>query len=143
GDFAAAIEAAVRRLDRSYLAVQGPPGTGKTWTGARVVRALVEDGWKVGVVAQGHRTIEQLLDEAIGAGLDPERVVKRADRGGDHRGRKLGDRDLLAAVTGEGGLLVGGTSYDLVNDHRVPAGSLDLLVIDEAGQFSLADTLAV
>ncbi|MCB0965164.1 MAG: TM0106 family RecB-like putative nuclease, partial [Acidimicrobiales bacterium] len=144
GEFAAAIEAAVRRLDRSYLAVQGPPGTGKTWTGARVIAALVADGWKVGVVAQGHRTIEQLLDEAIAAGVAADRVVKRADRGGDHGGRKLGDRDLLAAVTGtEGGLLVGGTSYDMVSDKRVPAGSLDLLVVDEAGQFSLADTLAV
>jgi uncharacterized protein len=30
-----------------------------------------------------------------------------------------------------------------VSDKRVPAGSLDLLVIDEAGQFSLADTIAV
>ena len=38
-DVAAAILAAVRDLDRSYLAVQGPPGTGKSTTGAEVIAA--------------------------------------------------------------------------------------------------------
>lgn len=141
--FAPAIAASVRALDRSYLAVQGPPGTGKTTVGAAVIADLVADGWKVGVVAQSHRTIEGMLDKAVRTGLDPSLVVKRAGGGGDHLGTSLDDADLLARVCGEGGLLVGGTTWDFVSDKRVPAGSLDLLVIDEAGQFSLADTLAV
>ncbi|MEH3143721.1 MAG: DEAD/DEAH box helicase, partial [Mycobacterium kyogaense] len=37
----------------------------------------------------------------------------------------------------------GGTAWDFANDRRVPAGSLDLLVVEEAGQFSLANTIAV
>jgi uncharacterized protein len=37
---------------------------------------------------------------------------------------------------------VGGTAWTMTG-KEVPAGSLDLLVIDEAGQFSLANTLAV
>jgi superfamily I DNA and/or RNA helicase len=39
--------------------------------------------------------------------------------------------------------VVGGTAWDFANDNRIPPGSLDLLVIDEAGQFCLANTIAV
>jgi superfamily I DNA and/or RNA helicase len=38
--------------------------------------------------------------------------------------------------------VLGGTAWDFSNPERVPRGSLDLLVIDEAGQFSLASTIA-
>ena len=44
-------------LDQSVLAIQGPPGSGKTYTGARMICALLREGKKVGVVAtapQGH-----------------------------------------------------------------------------------------
>ena len=58
----AAVVRDVLRLDRSFLAVQGPPGSGKTHVGAHVIAALVRDhGWKVGVVAQSHPVIENLL----------------------------------------------------------------------------------
>lgn len=143
-DFATAITAAVRSLDRSYLAVQGPPGTGKTTTGAEVIKRLVSSGWKVGVVAQGHKTIESMMDKVIDIGVAPDQVVKRAGGGGDHKGAKLSDAKLRAKVLEpEVGCLVGGTKWDFVNENRIPAGSLDLVVIDEAGQFSLADTIAV
>ena len=39
--------------------------------------------------------------------------------------------------------MVGGTAWDFAHDARIPRESLDLLVIDEAGQFSLASTIAV
>jgi uncharacterized protein len=39
--------------------------------------------------------------------------------------------------------VIGGTAWDFANPTRVPPGSLDLLVIDEAGQFCLANTIAV
>jgi superfamily I DNA and/or RNA helicase len=39
--------------------------------------------------------------------------------------------------------VIGGTAWDFANPNRVPPGSLDLLVIDEAGQFCLANTIAV
>jgi superfamily I DNA and/or RNA helicase len=38
--------------------------------------------------------------------------------------------------------VLGGTAWDFSNQERVPRGSFDLLVIDEAGQFSLASTIA-
>ena len=143
-DFASAITDAVRDLDRSYLAVQGPPGTGKTTTGAQVIKRLVDAGWKVGVVAQGHKTIEAMMDKVIDTGVAPEQVVKRSGGGGDHRGLKLTDAKLKTKVLEpDVGCLVGGTKWDFVNENRIPAGSLDLVVIDEAGQFALADTIAV
>ena len=145
-DVAAAIVAAVRDLDRSYLAVQGPPGTGKSTTGAKVIAELIEGGWKVGVVAQSHRTVEGLMQKALAAGVDPERLVKKDGGSADQPGTVATDAQLLAAATADrsvGGLLIGGTAWDFVSDKRVPAGSLDLLVVDEAGQFSLADTIAV
>src|SRR3546814_7900823 len=55
-------------------------------------------------------------------------------------------RGGLAAFTAEhgaGGFVVGGTAWDFSHEGRIPRGSLDLLVIDEAGQFSLASTIAV
>ena len=45
-----AVHAAVRALDRSYVAVQGPPGAGKTFLASHVIARLVAEGAKVGVV---------------------------------------------------------------------------------------------
>jgi len=75
--FIDAITAAVEALDHSYLAVQGPPGTGKTHVGSHVIARLVARGWKVGVVAQSHAVVENLLCTAVNkAGVDPRTVAK-------------------------------------------------------------------
>ncbi len=39
--------------------------------------------------------------------------------------------------------MIGGTAWDFANAGRVPRLSLDLLVIEEAGQYSIANTIAV
>ncbi len=134
-------------LDRSYLAVQGPPGTGKTYVGSHVVARLVaEKGYKVGVVAQSHAVVENMLDRIVAAGLPPERVAKARKAGaGDEPSFTAIAKDGYAAFADEhpDGFVIGGTAWDLSHAGRVPRGSLDLLVIDEAGQFSLASTIAV
>jgi predicted RecB family nuclease len=133
----------IRELDRSYVAVQGPPGTGKTYTGSRVVAELVNEGWRVGVVAQGHSTVEHFLRAAIAAGVDPSRIVKRNGQsdGGTKPWATPGDNvELVDAIDAiQGGALVGGTAWTFAGT----VDGLDLLVIDEAGQFSLANTIAV
>ncbi|MFJ2551034.1 TM0106 family RecB-like putative nuclease [Microbacterium sp. NPDC087591] len=145
-----AIDAIVRGildLDRSYLAVQGPPGTGKTFTGSQVIARLVnEHGFKVGVVAQSHAIIETLLDRVVAHGVSPAQVGK-APKNPDADPSytvipKSGMAAFLAEHTNEG-VVVGGTAWDFSNTSRVDRGGLDLLVIDEAGQFSLASTIAV
>ncbi|WP_033196873.1 TM0106 family RecB-like putative nuclease [Agromyces italicus] len=149
-DYVPAVVESVRRLDRSYLAVQGPPGTGKTYLAAHVIAALVRDhGWRIGVVAQSHSVVENVLDAVVNAaGLDRELVAKHlkdAGQAGAHGFTALSTKDGVAAFTGDrpGGYVIGGTAWDFCNVRRVPRGSLDLLVIDEAGQFSLASTIAV
>lgn len=153
-----AVVASLLDLDRSYLAVQGPPGTGKSYLGAHVIARLVaEHGWKIGVVAQSHAVVENLLDRVVAAGLDAALVGKvpsggREDdqEGGEgadpvHRFTPLPANGHLefAGVNEAGGFVLGGTAWDFANAARVPRGSLDLLVVDEAGQFSLASTVAV
>jgi predicted RecB family nuclease len=141
------ITRAVRDLDRSYLAVQGPPGTGKTYVGSHVIAKLVRDhGYKVGVVAQGHATVEHLLDRVIAAGVPAAQVGKAPkDASATHPFTVL-PKNGVAAFTAEheaSGFVIGGTAWDFSHEGRIPRGSLDLLVIDEAGQFSLASTIAV
>ncbi len=138
-------------LDHSYLAVQGPPGTGKTYLGSRVIATLAaEHGWRIGVVAQGHATVEHVLDQVVAAGL-PQRQVAKAPRSGadpaDYataRYTVLGEAGDLYdyALNQPGGFVIGGTAWDFSNPDRVRRRSLDLLVIDEAGQYSLAATIA-
>ena len=141
---------AVRRLDRSFLAVQGPPGTGKTYLGSHVVARLVAAGWRVGAVAQSHAVVENLLAAALRAGVPPEQVAKkRRDRPAGEPAvgwaelapDALAGHAAAAGRAGEG-CLVGGTAWDFAHP-RWDAGGLDLLVVDEAGQFSLANTVAV
>ena len=51
--------------------------------------------------------------------------------------------DYATFIADNAGCVIGGTAWDFANPNRVPPGSLDLLVIDEAGQFCLANTIAV
>lgn len=138
------ITAALLDLDSSYLAVHGPPGTGKTHTAARVIQHLVtEHRWRVGVVAQSHATVENLLDCVIDAGLDPQRIAKKRYDHQAPRWQEIDGGAYAAFLADTPGCVIGGTAWDFANANRIPPGSLDLLVIDEAGQFCLANTIAV
>lgn len=146
-DEVTAIARTVADLDRSYLAVQGPPGTGKTYVGSHVIARLVaERGYRVGVVAQSHATVEHMLDRVIAAGVPAARVGKAPkDPAAAHAFTVLPKNGIpaFAAENAAHGFVVGGTAWDFSHEGRIPRGSLDLLVIDEAGQFSLASTVAV
>ncbi|HSO63918.1 MAG TPA: TM0106 family RecB-like putative nuclease [Ornithinibacter sp.] len=142
-----AIEAALLGSDDSYLAVQGPPGTGKTYVASRVVARLVARGWRVGVTSQGHKAIENVLRAVVAAGVPAEQVGKATRDTVNAPWTTLAKADALAAFTGAHesagrGYVIGGTAWDLTNTRRVRRGQLDLVVVDEAGQFSLAKTLA-
>ncbi|MDQ0679853.1 putative RecB family nuclease [Arthrobacter pascens] len=142
-DYVTAITTSLLDLDHSYLAVQGPPGTGKTYVGSHVIARLVDAGWKIGVVGQSHAVVENMLCTAIEtAGVDPSRVAKKLSTPHKVLWHCTSDNEVAALLASGGGCLVGGTAWTMTG-KSVPAGSLDLLVIDEAGQFSLANTLAV
>ncbi|THG33598.1 TM0106 family RecB-like putative nuclease [Naasia lichenicola] len=147
-----AIVASALSLDNSYLAVQGPPGSGKTYVAAQVIaRLVVEHGWRIGVVAQSHSVVENVLAATLATGIDPALVGKKPSKdspptSSDGPGwTTLGSDGHAAflAAHAASGCVIGGTAWDFANTKRVQRRELDLLVIDEAGQFSLANTIAV
>lgn len=148
--FILAIHDALLGMDDSYVAVQGPPGTGKTYIGGRVIADLVlRHGWKVGVCSQSHQAIENILSAVAKAGVPLDQIAKHTKCTDDPPWTDLekADRlrrfiDTLTETHQGSGFVVGGTAWDLTNTKRIQRGELDLVVIDEAGQYSLANTLA-
>ena len=122
--------------------MHGPPGTGKTFTSAKVIARLVnEHAWRIGVVAQSHAVVENLLGCVIEAGVPPDRVGKKKSAGAPWR--EVDEKDYAAFIADTEGCVIGGTAWDFANSGRVPRLALDLLVVEEAGQYSLANTIAV
>jgi predicted RecB family nuclease len=138
----------VLALDESYLFVQGPPGAGKTYTGARTIVDLMARGLRVGIASTSHKAIHHLLAEI-------ERVAEA--RGVMFRGYKKSSSEDTNYASNAGmientndaalcagdprALLVAGTAW-LFSDAAMQA-SVDVLAIDEAGQVSLADAIAM
>lgn len=139
------VDALVEALESargSYVAVQGPPGTGKTHVGSHAVKALVERGWRVGITGQSHAVVENFLTKLVRIGIPAEQVGKEKGRRDDDRERPwtaLPNRATAFAHLAEPGHVLGGTAWTFAH---ADAPEVDLLVIDEAGQFSLAMTLA-
>ncbi|MGA3124272.1 MAG: TM0106 family RecB-like putative nuclease [Polyangiaceae bacterium] len=143
-------ETAVNRalaIEGSVLAVQGPPGTGKTHDGARMIIALVKAGKRVGITANSHKVITNLLnhvcDAARDAGLQLQAVQKNDGEDGsrDPLVRLTDDNDeVLRALTGGEAKVAAGTHW--LWSRPAMVGAIDVLFVDEAGQMSLANVLA-
>ena len=126
-------------LAGEVLAVQGPPGTGKSSNGAQLIRALLDRNLRVGVTAQSHQVIGGLLKKV-------ERpALQRCDRDDQWCGsvsveRAANPGQVADALSTGRHRLVGGTAWLWARPEL--AGTVDVLVIDEAGQFSLANAVA-
>ncbi len=131
--------ALVDEISESYLVIQGPPGSGKTYRGARLITHLIRQGRKVGIVAQSHKVIHNLIDAVESAAADEGLNFRGVKYGQAYESAHVTTGDL-AAVLDPDVMLVAGTAWLYSRDEL--DGALDALVIDEAGQFSLADTLA-
>lgn len=150
GTDAIALEAAisaVKRLDSSYLFIQGPPGTGKTYTGSHLIASLLTAGKRVAVSSNSHKAINNLL-EAVdkrmaesGHSYFGMKKVSKADQGvvSTNIENVGSDSDILHADPEP--QLVGGTAWTLAKSNFRDA--FDYLFIDEAGQVSLANTIAM
>ncbi|MBP2471663.1 uncharacterized protein JOF53_000535 [Crossiella equi] len=149
GDLVATVIAAVDRLDGSALAVQGPPGAGKTYLAGRLIAHLVAGGRSVGVTSNSHKAVENVLTAARGAAratgvaLPMAKRPKKAPEPDCLWEQPKSNNDLARWREEQGGgHLVGGTAWTFAN-AALRAEPFDVLVIDEAGQFALADALAV
>jgi uncharacterized protein len=127
------------QLPGTVLAVQGPPGSGKTTAGAKLIRALLADGLRVGVTAQSHAVISHLL-EAVGRPA-LQRCGEEDHCGAPGVDLASSNPQVVAALKAGTHRLVGGTAWLWAREELT--GLVDVLVIDEAGQFSLANAVAV
>ncbi len=142
------MKARALELDASYLFLQGPPGTGKTWTGARIVAHLLAHGQRVGIAAQSHKAIHNLLAEIEKVARVTHvrfKGLKKSTGNPDteYDGEFIKSDDDNATFEGAGRdvQLFAGTAW-LFSREKLDR-ALDYLVIDEAGQISLADALAM
>jgi predicted RecB family nuclease len=143
-------EAAIRLaslLRRSYLPLQGPPGTGKTYTAAEQILALVVEGQTVGITGPSHAVIENLINTmcqhaserglALRVGQKPDE-----DRQYLHGSATAMTNERLERALREGELDVAAGTAWLWARAGLP-DSVDTLFVDEAGQMSLANVLAI
>ncbi len=126
------------------LALQGPPGTGKTTVTAQVIAELVRRGQRVAISSNSHAAINNLLlkTQAVISEQGLARAVVKC--------RSDNDDPALAGTPialvkpdqiTEAMAVVGGTTFILCRPEV--AGAFDLLVVDEAGQVSLANLLVM
>ncbi len=126
-------------LGGGVLAVQGPPGTGKSTAGAELIRALLDRGLKVGITALSHQVIGSLLAKVNRPALQKCEPESQSD--GPQVAVAADNPAVVDALTTGAHQLVGGTAWLWARDDMQDL--VDVLVVDEAGQFSLANAVAV
>ena len=139
GNAQAAVVGVGRGLNGTVLAVQGPPGSGKSRSGAELIRQLLDDGKRVGITAPSHAVIGNLLRAVGRPGVQKCGVDEHC---GVDEVAVVGSNDAArgALESGETQLLAG-TAW--LWAHEMMRDSVDVLVVDEAGQFSLANAVAI
>jgi hypothetical protein len=133
-------------IDGGVFPIQGPPGAGKTHIGARMVCALVDKSKTVGVTANSHKVIRNLLDRVVEAAeemsVDVHCIQKPSEIEPDQPRLTFveNNADLLGAI-GNGAEVAGGTAWLWALPDATE--TIDVLFIDEAAQMALANVLAV
>ena len=137
----------VRTLDHTTFAIQGPPGSGKTYSGARMICTLLAAGRKVGITGTSHKVIGNLLTAVLKAAAEdvdvrpiqhgkPEQIVPD-----DRVVRARNAEDVHAQLDDGRANLAAGTSWLWASSKMLAA--IDVLFVDEAGQISLANVVAM
>jgi uncharacterized protein len=144
-----ALASVAGQLSGRVLAVQGPPGSGKTHQAALMILELLRQNKRVGVTANSHAVIKHLLERVCREAERREttQLVRALHLEDDTDGKSLpfrvdNDKPRARQDLEQGRVnLLGGTAWTWARDDY--AQSVDVLVIDEAGQLSLATALAV
>lgn len=138
----------VSRLDHSYLFLQGPPGTGKSYTGSKLIIHLLKQGHRIGVMANSHHAIHNLLDAVCQRAAEQSYALRGCKKMTKHSPESEYQHSSFqniassADVMNTDAKLLAGTVYFFADPLFADAEqSLDYLVIDEAGQVSLADVI--
>jgi uncharacterized protein len=138
---------AVLKMDGTILPIQGPPGTGKTYVTARAILALLKQGKRIAVASQAHEAIRNVISGCLSAweGSDfPFTAAHKVSDASEMDYPKIGPVSCPTnnddAVLGSA-QLVGGTAFFFAREQNVQ--QFDWLFVDEAGQVSLANLLAM
>lgn len=134
----------IAQLDRSTLAIQGPPGTGKTYVSALAISRLVASGKRVAISSNSHKAIENLL-LATARRMDDDAVAGQlVQKVSDSDAAPAHDRILVVTDNEDSEIdaaaIVGGTAWHFA---RYDENAFDYLFIDEAGQVSVANLMAM
>ncbi|MFC1660187.1 TM0106 family RecB-like putative nuclease [Gemmatimonadota bacterium] len=138
----------VLRLQGTVLPVQGPPGSGKTYSGARMISTLLREGRRVGITATGHKVISNLLAEVCKAAESEALAIRGIQKADDEQWcgcpeivATNGNNRVRDGLASEQATLAAGTPWLWSREEM--ANSVNVLFVDEAGQMSLANVLAV
>jgi len=141
-------EAAVRlceHLESGVLAIQGPPGAGKTHTGAQMILKLVSLGKRVGIAANSHKVIRNLIGKSFEAADEAHFsltcIEKTNDPGEQLTGLTCTDSNPAFFAELRHSHLGAGTQF--LWSRSEARDCVDVLFVDEAAQMSLANVLAL
>jgi uncharacterized protein len=145
------IDAAIRvtrRMSGECLVIQGPPGSGKTYIAAQVILSLLAAGKRVGVASNSHKAVVNLLIACGEAARESGETLRGIKVGDEDSGPLFSSNSDLRYVESNPdahgvytGGVVGGTAWLFSRPEW--ANELDFLFIDEAGQVSLANAVAM
>ncbi len=150
---------AVDLMQNTYLYFQGPPGVGKTFTAAYIIKELIKKSKKIGISANSHKVIFNLLKKVEELSMKENLNFTGFHKPGSTAEKRYEDSKFIKNT---GRIKVGTKQYvDQMEEEfkKMEANlfsgtawcfsrpicdqKLDYIFIDEAGQLSIADVVAI
>jgi len=136
---------AIGCLDHSHLLIQGPPGAGKTFTASHAAVEMLARGKRVGVSSHSHKAINNLLQAVEAAAMARGlrfRGIKKSSYEEQFLDGAIIENTTDNSEAADGGYdLIAGTAWLFAREELDQ--QIDYLFVDEAGQVSLANTVAM
>lgn len=135
----------IKRLDNSYLTIQGPPGAGKSYTAKHVIAELLKLGKRIGISSNSHKAINHLLLSTAKYCNDKKiHAYFACTKNTDDELSQLGitvykNEDIVGNL--QSSCVIGTTAWGFARSDLENA--FDYLFIDEAGQVSIANLIAM
>lgn len=139
------ISIAVANMQDSYLFIQGPPGAGKTYTSSQIIINLLRQGKRIAISSNSHKAINNLLDNIEKTAKEQKisfRGQKKSSSEEDaFNGEMIKDVFDNKQIDPYEAQLVAGTAWLFAREELDQ--KFDYLFVDEAGQVSLANLVAM